>query len=115
LAAEVTRIFQEKKANLRRGARILEQVVTDYDESGMWAVLDQRAGRLDVADVVETWSRTQALHPFPVVLRSLAFNLGYMKEQGVRAFYEMTQGYILQLQETPSAGTKPGRPRSPPA
>lgn len=96
---EVTRVFQAKKANLRRCAGILDQVLGDYDASGMWTVLDERAGRLDVADVLETWGRTQALHPFPVVLKSLEFNWGYMKEHGVRAFYEMTRGYVSRLQQ----------------
>lgn len=96
---EVTRVFQAKNANLRRCAGILDQVLGDYDASGTWTVLDERAGRLDVADVLETWGRTQALHPFPVVLKSLEFNWGFMKEHGVRAFYEMTRGYVSRLQE----------------
>lgn len=95
----VASAFEAKEANLRRCAGILDQVLSDYDASGMWRVLDERAGRLDVADVLETWSRTQALHPFPVVLKSLEFNWGYMKEHGVRSFYEMTRGYITRLQE----------------
>ncbi|WP_254885550.1 hypothetical protein [Streptomyces sp. NA02950] len=86
-------------ANLRRCAGILDQVLDDYDASGMWAILGERIGRLDIEDVLETWGRTQALHPFPVVLKSLEFNWGYMKEHGVRAFYEMTRGYISRLQE----------------
>ncbi|GLF95914.1 hypothetical protein [Streptomyces yaizuensis] len=97
--AEVTRVFVAKEANLRHCAGILEQVIGDYDASGMWGVLDERVGRLDIADVLETWGRTQALHPFPVVLKSLEFNWGYMKECGVRAFYEMTRGYVARLQE----------------
>ncbi|MFJ2112961.1 hypothetical protein ACIOEX_13910 [Streptomyces sp. NPDC087850] len=97
--AEVSRIFDAKQANLRRCAGILDQVLGDYDASGMWDVLDERAVRLDVQDVLETWGRTQALHPFPVVLKSLEFNWGYMKEHGVRAFYEMTRGYVSRLQE----------------
>lgn len=96
--AGVDRLFQAKAANLRHCASILDQVLDDYDASGMWGDLDERAGRLDIADVLETWSRTQALHPFPVVLRSLEFNWGYMKEHGVRSFYEMTRGYVSRLQ-----------------
>ncbi|WP_419994510.1 hypothetical protein [Streptomyces boninensis] len=94
---EVARVFVAKKANLRRCAGILAQVLTDYDDTGMWTRLDEKAARLDVTDVLETWARTQALHPFPVVLKSLEFNWGYMKEHGVRSFYEMTQGYIARL------------------
>ncbi|WP_405644585.1 hypothetical protein [Streptomyces uncialis] len=96
---EVARVFTAKKANLRRCVGILDQVLSDYDESGMWGVLDERAAKLNVQDVLETWGRTQALHPFPVVLRSLEFNWGYMKEHGVRAFYEMTRIYASRLQE----------------
>lgn len=85
--------------NLRRCAGILDQVLGDYDASGTWTVLDQRAGRLDIADVLETWGRTQALHPFPVVLKSLEFKWGFMKEHGIREFCEMTCGYVSRLQE----------------
>ncbi|MFD8934607.1 hypothetical protein ACFV0R_05010 [Streptomyces sp. NPDC059578] len=97
--AEAARVFEAKEANLRRCVGILDQVLSDYDDTGMWSVLDERASRLDVQDVLETWGRTQALHPFPVVLKSLEFNWGYMKEHGVRAFYEMTRGYVTRLQE----------------
>ncbi|AKH83969.1 hypothetical protein AA958_19270 [Streptomyces sp. CNQ-509] len=97
--AEVDRVFAAKKANLIRCAGILDQVLGDYDQSGMWDMLDARASRLDIPDVLETWAHTQALHPFPVVLKSLEFNWGYMKEHGVRAFYEMTREYISRLQE----------------
>ncbi len=30
-------------------------------------------------------------------MESLRFNWGYMKEHGVRAFYEMTRGYLADL------------------
>lgn len=36
-------------------------------------------------------------HPFPVALLSLQFNWRYMKEHGVRAFYEMTARYVDAL------------------
>lgn len=96
---EVDRVFASKEANIRRCGGILDQVLDDYDRSGMWSALDEKAERLNIADVLETWGRTQALHPFPVVLRSLEFNWGYMKQHGVRAFYAMTRGYIERLQE----------------
>lgn len=44
--SEVARVFEAKEANLRRCAGILDQVLADYDASGMWNVLDERAGRL---------------------------------------------------------------------
>lgn len=40
---EAARVFQAKKANLRRCAGILDQVLGDYDAQGMWTVLDERA------------------------------------------------------------------------
>ncbi|WP_246144822.1 hypothetical protein [Actinacidiphila oryziradicis] len=97
--AEVERVFAEKKVNLRRCGGILDQVLSDFDAAGQWAGLDEKAGRRDVADVLETWGRTQSLHRFSVVLKSLEFNWGYMKEHGVRGFYVMTRGYIGRLQE----------------
>ncbi|MGH3430715.1 MAG: hypothetical protein ACRDQZ_24640 [Mycobacteriales bacterium] len=94
----VQRLFDAKAANLVKAAEILETVLVDYDSRGEWERLDQRAARLDIDDVAERWSEDVAFHPFPIVVESLKFNWTYMKENGVRAFYEMTTGYIRNLQ-----------------
>ncbi|MFJ6213776.1 hypothetical protein ACIQGZ_10665 [Streptomyces sp. NPDC092296] len=89
--------FTAKKANLKHSARLLSQVLTDYDASGEWERLDEKAVRLDIEDVAENWSRVVALHPYPIVVESLKFNWRYMKTHGVRGFYEMTTGYVAAL------------------
>ncbi|MGW9214045.1 hypothetical protein ACWGR4_44760 [Embleya sp. NPDC055664] len=70
---------------------------TDYDKSGEWARLDEKAGRLDIEDITENWQAAVGLHPFPIVVESLRFNWRYMKKHGVRGFYEMTSGYVAAL------------------
>lgn len=97
--AEVERIFADKAANLQHCAAIIDQVVSDFDDTGQWNELDNKVARLDIPDVLESWGRSQSLHPFPVVLKSLEYNWTYMKEHGVRGFYQMTRGYITRLQE----------------
>ncbi|MFZ4233788.1 hypothetical protein ACOZGD_01190 [Streptomyces murinus] len=89
--------FTAKKDNLRHSERLLSQVLSDYDVSGEWEHLDEKAGRLDIEDVAENWGRVVGLHPYPVVVESLRFNWRYMKTHGVRGFYEMTTGYVAAL------------------
>lgn len=86
-----------KRDNLEHAAKLLDDVLVDYDRTGEWPRLDERAIRLDIADVSERWARGLVAHPFPITLKSLQFNWGYMKEHGVRAFYEMTRDYIADL------------------
>ncbi|WP_176611531.1 hypothetical protein [Actinomadura sp. WMMB 499] len=98
-AGEALALFDRKAANLEAAAGLLAEVTAEYDASGMWTVLDERAARLDVADVSERWARRLVTHPFPVALRSLEFNWGYMRQHGVRSFYEMTARYVADLVE----------------
>ncbi|MBA9001686.1 hypothetical protein [Thermomonospora cellulosilytica] len=96
-ADEVRVLFDRKQTNLEEAARLLAQVTAEYDSNGMWALLDERAARLDIEDVSERWAIGLVAHPFPIALRSLQFNWTYMKEHGVRAFYEMTARYVSDL------------------
>ncbi|MDF5752958.1 hypothetical protein [Spongiactinospora sp. TRM90649] len=97
--ASVAALFAVKDANLKKARRLLEQVLIDHDRKGMWSDLDKRAARLDIEDVSERWARGLVEHPFPIALRSLRFNWTYMKEHGVRAFYEMTTRYVDHLSD----------------
>ncbi|MEO3862807.1 hypothetical protein [Acrocarpospora sp. B8E8] len=97
--AAVEALFSVKAANLVKARRLLEDVLTDFDSNGTWAVLDEKAGRLDIEDVSERWARGMVEHPFPIALYSLQFNWRYMKEHGVRAFYEMTTRYVDGLRD----------------
>ncbi|MGW2308549.1 hypothetical protein [Actinomadura luteofluorescens] len=92
--ATVSDLFEKKTGNLAAARRLLAGTLTEYDRSGMWRLLDERASRLDIDDVSERWARGLVEHPFPIALLSLQFNWRYMKEHGVRAFYEMTAGYL---------------------
>ncbi|MEU8305116.1 hypothetical protein AB0C84_16310 [Actinomadura sp. NPDC048955] len=92
--ATVSDLFEKKTGNLAAARRLLTGTLTEYDRSGMWRLLDERASRLDIDDVSERWARGLVEHPFPIALLSLQFNWRYMKEHGVRAFYEMTAGYL---------------------
>ncbi|MEV0661265.1 hypothetical protein ACIBI3_09100 [Actinomadura luteofluorescens] len=90
----VSDLFGKKADNLASARRLLAETLTEYDQSGMWRLLDERASRLDIDDVSERWARGLVEHPFPIALLSLQFNWRYMKEHGVRAFYEMTASYV---------------------
>ncbi|MEU8799556.1 hypothetical protein [Spirillospora sp. NPDC048819] len=72
-------------------------MLIEYDRNGMWQILDERGARLDIGDVSERWARGLVEHPSPIALLSLQFNWRYMKEHGVRAFYEMTAQYVDDL------------------
>lgn len=73
--AAVAVVFVAKTSNRVIAAEILGQVRRDYDESGEWDRLDELASRLDIDDVCETWGEVLAVHPLPLVLNSLHFNL----------------------------------------
>ena len=97
--AEVDWLFNVKEANLAKARRLLDDVLTGYDQTGMWAELDKRVQQLDIDDLSERWARGLVEHPFPIALRSLQFNWTYMKDHGVQAFYEMTARYVDDLRE----------------
>lgn len=97
--ASVDEAFDQKETNLRHTRKILANAIEDYDTGGRWAVLDERAQRLDIDDVSEAWAVAPVEHPFPIARESLRFNWRYMKTHGVRAFYEMTATYIDGLIE----------------
>jgi hypothetical protein len=97
LGQDVSGLFQRKSANLANARKLLDDVLIEYDRNGMWQVLDERAAHLDIDDVSERWARGLVEHPFPIALLSLQFNWRYMKEHGVRAFYEMTAHYVDDL------------------
>jgi hypothetical protein len=95
--AAVEALFTLKQANLAKALRLLADVTHEYDNLGTWEELDRRAARLDIDDVSERWARGLVEHPFPIALLSLQFNWQYMKDHGVRGFYEMTRRYLDAL------------------
>ncbi|MFD0857222.1 hypothetical protein ACFQ07_33775 [Actinomadura adrarensis] len=97
LSPTVSELFASKIRNLVNARKLLDDVLIEYDQNGMWQLLDERAARLDIEDVSERWARALVEHPFPIALLSLQFNWRYMKAHGVRAFYEMTARYVDDL------------------
>lgn len=93
----IDELFKRKADNLLTARRLLDDVLAEYDQTGMWRLLDERAAKLDIDDVSERWGRGLVEHPFPIALMSLQFNWRYMKRHGVRAFYEMTARYVDDL------------------
>ncbi|WP_067475575.1 hypothetical protein [Actinomadura hibisca] len=96
-AEHIGGLFAAKAQNLAAARDLLADALSEYDRTGMWELLDERAARLNIDDVSERWAVGLAHHPFPIALRSLQFNWRYMKDNGVRAFYEMTTGYLDAL------------------
>ncbi|MFI0352856.1 hypothetical protein [Actinomadura sp. 9N407] len=95
--ATIDELFRLKTGNLSTARKLLDDILAEYDQSGMWQLLDERAARLNIDDVSERWARGLVEHPFPIALLSLQFNWRYMKQHGVRAFYEMTSVYVDDL------------------
>lgn len=95
---KIDELLQNKIENLTHARDILRQAMSEYDARGIWAILDPLTPRLlDDASLVQTLKPLFGLHPFPVVLESLKFNWEYMRQNGVRAFYEMTEDYLTKL------------------
>ncbi|WP_396454986.1 hypothetical protein [Actinomadura sp.] len=97
LGRDISVLFQRKTANLADARKLLDDVLIEYDRNGTWQMLHERVARLDIDDVSERWAKGLVEHPFPIALLSLQFNWRYMKEHGVRAFYEMTARYVDDL------------------
>jgi len=93
-------VFHAKIANLADARRQLRDVMGQYDLANYWTLLDRVLH--DDFDIDHELAELRAdfgLHPFPVVLESLRANWTYMREHGVRVFYEMTDAYIERLEE----------------
>ncbi|GDY33234.1 hypothetical protein [Gandjariella thermophila] len=96
--AAVTAEFVAARAKLDRATGLVRTALTDLDADGGWAALDARAARLDIDDVCgPEWGLPRFNHPYRVIQESLRFNWTYMKQHGVRAFYEMTLRYLDDL------------------
>lgn len=52
---------------------------------------------VNIDEVIDFLRSDFALYPYPVVLESLRFNWKYMKENGIRQFYIMTQEYLEKV------------------
>ncbi len=95
----VRQLFSIKLENLTGAIGLLDSVMSDYDHDGEWEVLDRVVTAMNLHQAVDLLSPDFMIHPFPVVLRSLEFNWGYMQRHGVRQFYLMTKKYLEKLQQ----------------
>lgn len=93
-------LYNSKLLNLQAARRIISETMTQYDIDGTWLGLDTTLTRIDLNEFDSEISKTLAVHPFPIVMESLRFNWNYMRTNGVRAFYSMSDTYLKQIQET---------------
>ncbi len=94
-----TQLFERKLENLAAARSLLRETMDRYDTEGTWEKLDAALKDFEVSEAIGVLSEDFAIHPFPVVLKSLEFNWNYMKQHGIRRFYEMTDQYLSQIKE----------------
>lgn len=97
LIKEITKLFQAKIENLVMAQQLLQNTIAEYDKQSIWSELDDQMFTVNFDEVIDFLRSDFALHPYPVVLESLRFNWKYMKENGVRQFYIMTQEYLEKV------------------
>lgn len=96
---KVFNLFKKKLKNLAEARALLHTVLPEYDAAGLWEKLDTALSKLDTESLLEVLEKDFGLHPFPVVLESLKANWKYMRENGVRTFYEMTDDYLAKIEQ----------------
>src|SRR5690606_6611837 len=57
LDLDISELFARKAGNLANARKLLDDVLIEYDRSGMWQVLDERAARLDIDDLAANTRR----------------------------------------------------------
>lgn len=100
----VSRLFDEQAAALADARTLLTRSMEEYEAAGRWQQLDDALVSIDVDKVVDSLRGHFGLHPAPLVLESVRFNLTYAQEHGFRAFYEMTAEYLRRVAEVLAAG-----------
>lgn len=96
---KVLNLFEKKLKNLDDARSLLHTVLPEYDAAGLWDNLDAALRRLESESLLKILEKDFGLHPFPVVLESLKANWKYMRENGVRAFYVMTDEYLAKVEK----------------
>ncbi|KYK29824.1 MAG: hypothetical protein HXS48_10790 [Theionarchaea archaeon] len=96
---KVFTLFERKLKNLAEARNLISNVLPEYDAAHTWENLDAALSRLDTESLIEVLEKDFGLHPYPVVLESLKANWKYMRENGVRAFYEMTDEYLAKVEQ----------------
>src|SRR5690606_128890 len=91
------RLFDEKENNLAEARRFIASKLDEYDSSGRWAKLDAVIRDVDVDQLVDELRPHFGFHPFPLVLGSFKFSTNYIRENGFRSFYTMTDAYLVEI------------------
>jgi hypothetical protein len=100
----VNRLFDEQVAALTDARVLLADSVQEYEAAGRWQQLDRAFALIDVDEIISSMRGHFGLHPAPLVLESVKFNLTFAQEHGFRAFYEMTAEYLRRVAEVLSDG-----------
>lgn len=95
---KVRSLFNQKLDNLTEARDLLKILMAEYDSTNTWEKLDATIKSLEIHSLVDALQEDFGFHPFPIVLESLKFNWGYMKDNGVRSFYEMTNDYLTKIE-----------------
>lgn len=91
-------LFDEKLENLAEAQNLLRNLMQEYDSTGTWEKLDATMQTIDIESLLVALRKDFGLHPFPDVLKSLKFNWNFMRKDGVRAFYVMTDEYLTKIE-----------------
>ena len=98
------RLFDEKQENLAEARQFITDRLAEYDASGRWAKLDAVIQDVDTGRLVDELHPHFGFHPFPIVLESFKFNIGYIREHGFRAFYTMIDAYLVEIERLTREG-----------
>ncbi len=98
IANDIITAFDKKLANLKEAQKLLKQNIDDYDTKAIWEELDNQVKKIDIDEIIALLRKDFAIHPFPIILESLKFNWGYMRQNSVRDFYSMTESYLKEME-----------------
>lgn len=100
----VGRLFDEQAAALTYARALLTQSTEEYEVAGRWQQLDRAFASVAVGEIIDSLRPHFGLHPAPLVLESVRFNLTYAQEHGFKAFYEMTAEYLERVAQVLTRG-----------
>lgn len=93
-------LYRSMDENIAGAINLIAITMEEYDATGMWQRLDKTLALMPMEELRKALHPALGLHPYPVVLESLSFNWRYMKEHGVRGFYEMTVDYLGRIRQS---------------
>ncbi len=78
--------------------------MAEHDNTGKWVRLDTVVRQANVEQFIEELRPHFGFHPFPIVLESFRFNINYIKDNGFRSFYRMTDDYLAHIEGLTRSG-----------